>query len=236
MNLEPKTIKKIETNINRNDLEIIPAVSLFKGIPVIRKEASYEPLQDINEENITIHELLDELKKHYKKALITDINGINKDRPQLELLKTISTKMELWVDAGSRYGEGAIDILITGAEKVVLGTKTLRSLEELENAVELSENVVLGIDWDDTIVSPEKSIKEMLPSSLTDKARSLGIKDVIFTDLRHLSLNTDFDLDAGSPITGMEMNVYLHGRFEGNMERLRGMGFKGIVIEVEMLI
>ncbi len=237
MNLEPKpAIEKMDPDIDGKDFEIIPAVSLFKGIPVIRREETYKPLQDSGGEDIGIQELLDELKRRYSKALITDINGINRDRPQLELLKKFSTKLELWVDAGSRYGEGAIDILITGAEKVVLGTKTLRNLEELENALELSENVVLNIDYDGAIVSPEKSLRNMSPSSLADKARSLGLEGVIFTDLRHLSSEEYFDLAVGRTIVGKGMNAYFHGRFERGTEMFRGMGLEGVMIEVERLL
>ena len=42
------------------------------------------------------------LSETYEKVMITDLSGIKRDRPQLDLLKSISTKMEIWFDPGTR--------------------------------------------------------------------------------------------------------------------------------------
>lgn len=227
-------LKKTESE--EENLLIIPAVNVYKGTPMIRGEEGYEPMRDDDKENLKIQELFNELSKRYDKALITDLNGINKDRPQLELLKDLSSKMELFVDAGLRYADGLIDILITGAEKVVLGTKTLRNLEELEDAVELTENVILGISYDERIVSPIESIRGMAPSSLAKEAKKAGIRDVIFTDLNHIAKDTSFHLDIGSTLFDTEMNIYFHGRFEEGTKILRKKDLAGVIIEVETLL
>lgn len=216
--------------------EIIPAINLFKGLPVIRETDGYKPLLDSNEKKMDTHELIDELKARFNKVLITDINGISRDKPQLELFRNISTKIKLWIDAGSRTRDGAIDILVAGAEKVVLGTKTLSSLEELEKVVELSENVILGIDYDDGIVSPKKRIRDMSPLDLAGEAKNLGIEDIIFTDLKHLASDANFSIDVGTTLLRSGLKIYFHGRFYGGTEVLKDMNLAGVIIEVETLL
>ncbi len=234
MHLHLNSVVETENgNTGEKSLEIIPAVNVFNGMPMARGEEGYEHLMDGKGANIDIEELIDELAERFDKALITDINGITKDKPQLELLKKVSSKMKFWVDAGPRNGDCAIDILITGIEKIVVGTKTLRDLEELKNAIELSENVILGIDYDDGIVSPKTSIKEMSPLRLAEEAKSVGIKEIIFTDLNHLASLGAFSIDVGSTLLDTGMKIYFHGRFKRSQEMPREQGLAGVITEVE---
>ncbi len=216
--------------------ETIPAINLFKGIPVIKGTEGYEPLEDKEGNKMDIHELIEELKERFDRALITDINGINRDKPQLELCRDLSTKMRLWIDAGSRSRDGAIDVLVAGAERVVLGTKTLIDLEELEKALELSENVVLGIDYDDGIVSPKETIREMSPLSLAEEVKSYGVAEIIFTDLKHLSSETYFSVDIGKDLIKSDRKIYFHGRFDKGTEILEGMNLAGVMVEIETIL
>lgn len=233
MNSEPNSITDNKESCN---LETVPAVSLLYGQPVILKSKEYVTLKSKDGKEMDITDLIDELKGLYDKVLVTDLNGITRDRPQLEILKGICSKMSLWVDAGSRYGEGAIDILITEADKVVLATKTLRKLEELGNALELSENIILGIDYDDGIVSPNKDIRDMTPLTLVKEAEDIGIDTFIFTDMKNLSSGTRFTINEARTLLSPERLVYVHGRFESNTGGLEGMGLAGAVIEVEHLL
>jgi uncharacterized protein related to proFAR isomerase len=213
----------------------VPAVSILYGQPVIMKDKEYVTLKDKDGRETEITAVIDKLKGVYEKVLVTDLNGITRDRPQLEVLKGICSKMSLWVDAGSRYGEGAIDILITEADKVVLATKTLKKLEELENAMELTENIILGIDYDDGIVSPNREIREMTPLDLVREAEEIGIETFIFTDMKNLSSDTPFALDVPRTLLSRDRKVYIHGRFESGTRGLEGAGFAGAVIEFEDL-
>ncbi|UCE37391.1 MAG: hypothetical protein JSW00_18340 [Thermoplasmata archaeon] len=223
-------------NDSEKKQDTIPAINVYKGLPMIKGKEGYEPMEDSEREYIKIEDLMDKLKEDFKRVFIVDLNGINRDKPQLELIKRLSTKMELWVDGGSRYAEGAIDILIAGSEKVVLGTKTLRSIEELDKACELSQNIVLGIDYDKGIVSPKKKIREMSARQLANEAKDIGIEDLIFSDLAHIATEDYFSLDVGKTLLDSEMNIYFHGRFESGLERFKGMNLAGLVVEVETLI
>lgn len=223
-------------NDEDNQIEIIPAICIYKGLPVIKEKESYEPMKNENGENLSINEILEELSNRFKKALIMDLNGINRDRPQLDIFKTISTKMELWVDAGTRIGPGVIDVFVAGADYVVLGTKTLLGLDELEKANELSENVILDINYDEGIVSPKKAVREMHPSDLIGEAKKIGIKNVIFTDLKNTTSVSDFDLSAARQVLSSDLNIYFHGRFKEGERTFLKMDIKGLIYEVDTLI
>ena len=78
----------------------------------------------------------------------------------------------------------------------------------MRNAIELSENVIFGIDYDDGIVSPEESIRAMSPLRLAEEIKDFGLSEMIFTDLKHLSSPAAFSLDIGSTLLDSEMKIY----------------------------
>jgi phosphoribosylformimino-5-aminoimidazole carboxamide ribonucleotide (ProFAR) isomerase len=163
--------------------------------------------------------------------MISDLSGIKRDRPQLDLLKSISTKMEIWVDPGTRYGTGVIDVLVAGADYVVIGTKTLKDLSELEKACELSENLIIDINYDDGIVSPDKEIKDTPIQILSEKFRDIGINTLIFTDLKHITSGSSFELNAGRSAIVSGMDVFFHGSFDKESRAFEKMNVKGLVLE-----
>jgi uncharacterized protein related to proFAR isomerase len=217
-------------------IEKIPAIYIYRGFPVFKKKDTYEPIKDENEENLSLNEIIKKLSTRYDKVLITDLNGITRDRPQLDLIKSLSTKMELWVDAGIRYGTGVIDVFVAGADHVVLGTKTLKGLSELEKACELSENLIIDINYDNGIVSPDKEIEDMPLSILAEKVNEIGIRSLIFTDLKHISSGSSFEINAGRSMIRKGMEVYFHGIFASESRAFEKMDLKGIINESETII
>jgi uncharacterized protein related to proFAR isomerase len=218
------------------DIESIPAIYIYKGYPVTKKDEVYEPLKDENGEYITLNDIIKKLSEKYTKVMITDLSGIKRDRPQLDLLKSISTKMEIWVDPGTRYGTGVIDVLVAGADYVVIGTKTLKGLSELEKACELSENIIIDINFDDGIVSPDKEIQDTPIQILAEKFREIGISTLIFTDLKHITSGSSFEINAGRSSIVSGMDVYFHGEFDRESRAFEKMDVKGLILENVELI
>ncbi|GEM_PF-5830363 len=91
-------------------------------------------------------EPLDNALQEFGRVLVWDLGGIERNRPNLEILKRFEGE-SLWVDAGIRVADSVIDVLIAGAERAVVGTKTLRALEEFDEARELTENLVPLLDF-----------------------------------------------------------------------------------------
>jgi hypothetical protein len=107
------------------------------------------------------------------KALLWDLDGIEANRPRLDLLRPFEG-MGLWVDAGVRRSETVIDVLVAGADRAVVGTKCLWDLEELENAFALTENVLLQIDYDGRVLHPGYAETPPTPESLASWIREHG--------------------------------------------------------------
>ena len=76
-----------------------------------------------------------------KKLYVLDLDGIKKNRPNLQMYQELSTLAKIWVDAGPRDLGDIVDILITGAETVVLREKNW-SRVPIAKIKELTENDV----------------------------------------------------------------------------------------------
>lgn len=215
----------------KRNIETIPSIYIFKGYPVSKKEDKYEPLKNEDGDYVTLDVIVNKLSEQYDKLFITDLSGIKRDRPQLDLLKSISTEMEIWIDPGTRYGTGVIDVLVSGADYVVIGTKTLKDLSELEKACELSENIIIDINYDDGIVSPDREIIDTPIPILAEKVKEIGIKTLIFTDLRQITYGSSFEINPGRSSIVSGMNVYFHGIFDKESRAFEKMNVKGLIME-----
>jgi len=95
---------------------------------------------------------LDDLSKYIKeeeKLYILDLDGIEKDKPNLCTFQKISSSYELWIDCRPRTLGDVVDIFMTGATSVTL-RKPLSFSLNISDIRDLSENkVYLKIDYRD---------------------------------------------------------------------------------------
>jgi uncharacterized protein related to proFAR isomerase len=119
------------------------------------------------------------LADKFKKLYVADEDGISRNRPQLDLVQEVCDEIPTLYEGGVRFANNVIDMLITGAEKAVVGTATLVSLDELRGAFKLSENITLKVDFRDGIVSFDPSIAGRAFLDLSREVRSIGVSDII---------------------------------------------------------
>jgi len=119
------------------------------------------------------------LSGKFEKLYVADEDGISKNRPQLGVVQELCDEIPTLYEGGVRFANNVIDMLITGAEKAVVGTATLVSLDELRGAFKLSENITLKVDFRDGIVSFDPSIAGRAFLDLSREVRSIGISDII---------------------------------------------------------
>lgn len=119
------------------------------------------------------------LADKFEKLYVADDDGISKNRPQLDVVQELCDEIPTLYEGGVRYANNVIDMLITGAEKAVVGTATLASLDELRGAFKLSENITLKVDFRDGIVSFDPSIAGRAFLDLSRGLRSVGVSDII---------------------------------------------------------
>ncbi len=124
---------------------------------------------------------LDRALQEFGRVLVWDLDGIERNRPNLGLVRRFEGE-PLWVDAGVRRAEAVIDVLVAGAERAVVGTKTLRSLSELEEARELTENVVPLLDFVNGELWAAEAIRGTDARELLARWRGLGIDTALLVD------------------------------------------------------
>jgi len=91
-----------------------------------------------------------EYSESVKTQLFWDMGGIIKNRPSIYTLPS-NPKNEVIVDSGLIWGEDIIDLILADRGKVVLPLRNLQGFNELEDALNFAEDIVIGIDWSDKI-------------------------------------------------------------------------------------
>ena len=85
-----------------------------------------------------------------KKQLFWDMGGIIKNRPSIYTLPS-NPENDIFIDSGLIWGEDIIDLILADRGKVVLPLRNLRGFNELDDALNFADDIVIGIDWSDKI-------------------------------------------------------------------------------------
>ncbi len=123
--------------------------------------------------------MVSELSKHYDRVYVADHDGIFKNKPQLDLVQRICDEIPTLYEGGVRFSNNVIDMLITGAEKAVIGTGTLVDLSELGGAFKLSENITFKVDFRDGIVCSDPAVAGRAISDLFRDVVEIGIDEIV---------------------------------------------------------
>lgn len=127
-----------------------------------------------------IFDVVDALAARYPKLYVVDLDGIERGDPQLDYLQEIARDCEIWVDAGVRNAEQAIDVLVTGARRAVLTSAALDRSSELERALALSGELLFELAIGPT--GPEArdaDWRASTPEGIARQVRAVGIPEII---------------------------------------------------------
>lgn len=119
------------------------------------------------------------LAEKFKRVYVTDLDGLERNKPQLDVVQEICDELPTLYEGGVRFSSNVIDMLITGADKAVVGSATLVSLEELRGAFKLSDNIIFKADYRDGIVSfdPQIAGRAFLP--LARDIAAIGVRELV---------------------------------------------------------
>ena len=217
----------------------IPAISVLNGKIVTVQQDRYQVLKIDNRtpNPVDFVEMLaDELG--FGIVYMLDINGLKGNSPQLKILRKLSEVAEIWLDAGIMFGDNIIDFFIAGAERVVLGSKTIDCLDELKDANDLSENIMFGLDLDhNKVVGCDGSVTNLPPIELINKVVKIGIKKVVYTDLERIGTKSSLDFRLLKQIVAKNVELYVGGGVnQSDVNTIRSSGAKGALIELRDVI
>ncbi|HKS59264.1 MAG TPA: HisA/HisF-related TIM barrel protein [Thermoplasmata archaeon] len=129
-----------------------------------------------------LFDVVDALHSSYPIVCVVDLDGIDRNRPQLDYLQEMARDLDIWVDAGVPTGEQAIDILVTGARRVILGTAYLESRQELARAWKLSQDVMVDVEIrNGSVAAQDPNWSGSNPETVALDARTVGPTEVIMS-------------------------------------------------------
>jgi phosphoribosylformimino-5-aminoimidazole carboxamide ribonucleotide (ProFAR) isomerase len=221
----------------KGPLDVVPTMSVRDGDVVIVRDGKYERLEDEDGRQLAPALFAEQVLKQYPRILVVDINGIESNRPQVGLIQELGALGEIWVDPGLRYAESAIDILVAGASGVVLGTKTIAGVDQLAAAVEMSDSVFLGIDWNGAVVGADEQFRDMSPRSLMDIGANLKFPKLVFTDLSRSTKPKPLEAALIRELSAGPLPVYVGGGvMESDLEELGRLGAAGALLSVLSIV
>jgi len=127
-------------------------------------------------------DVIDRLSPTYSMLYLVDLDGIDRGDPQLDYVQELSRDMALWVDAGVRTADQAIDVLVAGARRAVLSSAYLRGPRQLSRAWKLSTELAFEAEMHGSRLGPlagEWGTED--PVELIQKVRALGPDHVILS-------------------------------------------------------
>jgi phosphoribosylformimino-5-aminoimidazole carboxamide ribotide isomerase len=186
---------------------IIPVLDLKDNLVVrgIRGErAGYKPIQSKLCSSAEFSEVLEAfyLNFGFSEFYIADLDALisGRKKGQLQLLtdrKNIGgTSVSFMIDAGVSDAAGAVQVLQSGAKKVVVGTETLLSLEALQEMIDAvgSQHLMVSIDTKDSrVVSPAPEIAGLRPASAILEFRKAGVEEFILIQLSRVGTGEGLD-------------------------------------------
>jgi len=176
-------------------------------------------------------DVVDRLSAEYPLIYLVDLDGVERAEPQLDFLQELSRDATLWVDGGIRNADQAIDILVTGAQRAVLSSATLRGPRELRRAWRLSTELVFEVELDTQGLVAPGDWGTTEPVDLVRSVREVGVDHVVISPRE---IEPDWALvraiAAGGP-------TWVDGSFDASeLPRLQDAGARGGIFHLNQML
>jgi phosphoribosylformimino-5-aminoimidazole carboxamide ribonucleotide (ProFAR) isomerase len=190
------------------------------------------PARTASGADIDVFDVLDALAPRSRTVYLVDLDGLERNDPQLEYIQEISRETTLWVDSGVRRADQAIDILVAGADQAVLSSSYLAGPRDLRRAWRLSTDLVFEIELTDGVLAPTgPDWGTPDPVALAAAARAAGPQTVV---LSPRGGDPDWNL-VGAVASGGP--TWVDGSFaRGDARQLEATGATGGIFHIEDLL
>jgi hypothetical protein len=176
----PRTQSPLQEGSGQHAPIFVPNLYLDSGRVMSLESGQFEPVLDNDGNRVDPFDVADRLAASYHRFCVVDLEGLRRNRAQLEYLQELSRSGELWVDAGIRTGDQVIDILVTGARRAVLSTAYLLGPKELRRAWRLSTEILFAVETEGSVVRPRGNGWDGQPATeAVADARALGVVDIV---------------------------------------------------------
>jgi uncharacterized protein related to proFAR isomerase len=189
-------------------MEIIPLIKLKK-----RKILGHF--------NSSPKEILKEIDEN-EKIYILDLDGIEKDKPNLCTFQKLSDSYDLWVDFGPRNIGDIVDAVMTGTTAMTL-RMPLWSKIEISEIRNITENKIFtGIDFE----SQDKYDFGDLYIQLSDGLVTFNSRELIESSFK----NSDF-----LKTIGMKQKIYTYESDFKNSYYWKRFGVNGLLVDLDKI-
>lgn len=189
-------------------MEIIPLIKLKKRKIIDEDESSSD----------NIFEQIDEEQLLY----VLDLDGIEKDKPNLCTYQKLSKSYELWIDNGPRNLGDVVDAFMAGATRITI-RKDLCLQLDIPSIREITENkIYININLEDqkTQVSEDMFYHEI------DGLVNFNNREKIRLDFRYSELLKQFSI---------KNKIYSYESDPLNVSYWKNYGMEGLLVEIKKL-
>ncbi|MCI4335655.1 MAG: HisA/HisF-related TIM barrel protein [Thermoplasmata archaeon] len=180
----------------------MPCLMLQAGQVMLPGASGPQPAKTPDGQLFDVLDVSDQLAERFGRIYVVDLDGLEHDQPQLDYLQEISRAAEIWVDAGVRTADQAIDIVVAGAFRTVLSSAVLERSGELEQAWKLSPEIAFEVEVrGGRAVSKPTEWSGLAIPELAAAARGVGVRDVVYSPRAEgIDWHAVRSLSSGGPV------------------------------------
>ncbi|OPY24358.1 MAG: Imidazole glycerol phosphate synthase subunit HisF [Methanobacterium sp. PtaU1.Bin242] len=208
-------------------MEIIPVLDLMSGMAVSGKSGqrdTYEPLKTVYSSSPDPVEIAISLKRQGAKHIyIADLDAIEGAGSNLELVRKINHLLPVILDWGVKDFQ-SFKFALDFAEKIIVATETLKSLEEMDKIIRTfsKKRIVISLDIKDG------QVLSKIPSLTLDKLKSklmeLKPEEIILLDISGVGTEKGFNKTLLDEFRGWESLILGGGITPEELETLKKRG------------
>ena len=192
-------------------MEVISLIYLKKRKILSEKEGK----------QISLNDLLERIDKDGK-IYVLDIDGIEKDKPNLYLYPKLSENHKIWVDAGPRVLGDVVDSIMAGATNITVRKKIWPELD-ISGIKEITESEIY-VD-----IGPKNQNMHSIKFSLINNADGL----VIFNDKNQIE--SDFKYSSFLKNLSAKYKMYAYESSQKNFSYWKTQGVTGILMDLDKI-
>ncbi len=149
---------------------------------------------------------------------VVNLDGaFGRDSRNLEILRKMATMVSVAIHYGGglRSLESMAEALEAGARRIVLGTIAVEEPALLEEALRQfgAERVIVALDARNgrVVTRGWKAVSDLPVASLAQSVRTIGVKEILYTDVARDGMLVGPDLDTLAALSGSGLRVIASG-------------------------